>query len=51
MSTSGPEWVENFQKFRSGTHNAQWFVVDYKQYRSQLNNLQNLTNVVWVAEE
>jgi len=32
LATSGPEWMESFQRHNSGTYNNMWMVVDYSKF-------------------
>jgi len=32
LAASGPEWMEVFQKYNSGTYNNMWMVVDYSKF-------------------
>jgi len=48
MASTGPEWVQWFSMFNSGTYNNQWQVVDYKLFTPG-QALQ--PNTLWIAEQ
>jgi hypothetical protein len=45
IASNGEEWAETFYRNRSGTHNNQWLFIDYVAFQSQVNSLQNATNI------
>ncbi|KAL4446161.1 hypothetical protein ABPG74_021700 [Tetrahymena malaccensis] len=46
LSSNTTEWAQVFSNYRSGTHNNQWIVVDYNQWRKGSKE-----NIVWMVEE
>jgi hypothetical protein len=44
-------WTDMFFKYRSGTYNNQWLIVNFDEYNQGKANLSNLTNVIWIVEE
>lgn len=44
-------WAEYYLKYRSGTYNNQWLVVDFQEYVNNKNDLSNAENIVWMVEE
>mmetsp|Transcript_39611 Transcript_39611/g.46097 ORF Transcript_39611/g.46097 Transcript_39611/m.46097 type:complete len:355 (-) Transcript_39611:62-1126(-) len=52
MAENASHWAAIFEKYRSGTHNSQWIIVDMNQYGNQKNLPSNqLSNIVWICEE
>ncbi|EGR29595.1 laminin a family protein, putative [Ichthyophthirius multifiliis] len=46
LAKNASDWAHIFQKYRSGTHNNQWLVVDYNKYRSGQKK-----DIIWIVEE
>jgi len=44
-------WADLYFKYRSGTYNNQWLVVDFKNYKAAKDNLSESRNIIWMIEE
>lgn len=45
LATTASEWADYFLRFRSGTHNNQWMVIDLGKY-----NRTSMTEIIMVEE-
>jgi hypothetical protein len=48
LSSSGPQWAQNFQRYATGTYANQWIVFDYNRF---VPGRPLLSDALWVIEE
>ncbi|CAG4956869.1 unnamed protein product [Colias eurytheme] len=53
LAKSGREWVEIFRQHNSGTYNNQWYIVDYKKFKSKTDVSAGKIEdgLLWVIEQ
>jgi len=49
LASSGPQWVEIFSRYNSGTYNNQWIIVDLKLFEPNSSDLKD--NLLYIAEQ
>jgi len=49
--TDQKSWADTFYKYRSGTYNNQWIIIDYNNYNAFKNNLSEAKDIIWFVEE
>ena len=48
LADNGPEWIDYFEQYNSGTYNNQWMVLNYKLFK--INQPLN-DDLLWIAEQ
>ncbi|XP_013190959.1 putative phospholipase B-like 2 [Amyelois transitella] len=53
LARNGREWVEIFRKHNSGTYNNQWYIVDYKRFKSSAGGARGSAGrgLLWLLEQ
>jgi len=49
--TDQKSWADLYYKYRSGTYNNQWLIIDFNNYNVAKNNLSQAQNIIWMVEE
>jgi len=49
--TDQKSWADTFYKYRSGSYNNQWLIVDFNNYYLYKDNLSQAKDILWFIEE
>jgi len=49
--TDQRSWADVYYKYRSGTYNNQWLVIDFNNYNAFKNNMSQARDIIWMIEE
>jgi len=49
--TDQQSWADTYYKYRSGTYNNQWLVIDFNNYNASKSHLTQAKNIIWMIEE
>jgi len=49
--TDQKSWADLYYKYRSGTYNNQWLILDFNNYNAFKNDLSEARDIIWMVEE